>query len=149
MTIICIINYLDDFLFIQYTIERCNQLVKTFLKLCAYINLPVALEKTEWVVETMVFLGNLLDGRNMMIAIPMEKRDKAVRLLNDFADKRKSTVRDLQVLTGYLNFLSRAIFAGRTFTRRIYAKFTGCKQKKLKQFHHVHLDKEFKFDIEV
>ena len=52
------------------------------------------------------------------------------------------------MLTGYLNFLSRAIFAGRAFTHRIYAKFNGSKNK-LKQYHHVNLDQEFRFDLEV
>ena len=149
ITITCVINYLDDFLFIQYMIEKCNELIRSFLKLCAYINLPVAHEKTEWAAETVVFLGNLLDGRNLMMSIPIEKKNKAVRLLNEFADKRKSMVCNLQVLTGYLNFLSHAIFAGRAFTRRIYVKYSGTKVKKLKQYHHIALDEEFKFDLQV
>ena len=97
----------------------------------------------------MIFLGNLLDGRRHLISIPIEKKQKALRLLNDFSGKKKATVKSLQVLTGYLNFLSRAIFAGRAFTRRIYAKYTGAKHRNLKQYHHVSLDREFKFDLDV
>ena len=52
------------------------------------------------------------------------------------------------MLTGYLNFLSKAIFPGRAFTRRIYAKYSGAKAN-LKPYHHIRLDAEFKFDIEV
>lgn len=59
-----------------------------------------------------------------------------------------------QVLAGYLNFLTRAIFAGRTFTRRIYAKFSSYTdgrgiKKQLKPHHHVRLDSELRFDCEV
>ena len=66
-----------------------------------------------------------------------------------FADKKKATIKQLQILTGYLNFLSKAIFPGRAFTRRIYSKYSGANHLKLKPYHHVRLDSEFKFDIEV
>ena len=84
----------------------------------------------------------------MMISIPLDKQQKAVRLLNNFDGKRKATVKELQVLTGYLNFLSRAIFAGRAFTRRIYAKYSQAAGK-LKKYHHINLDREFRFDLDV
>ena len=116
-----LVNYLDDFLFVETTVHRCNSLVRSFLSLCEDIKLPVSLDKTEWACEKLVFLGIMLDGTNFVLAIPPEKRDRALNLLNYFRDKKKATVRQLQVLTGYLNFLTRAIFPGRAFTRRIYA----------------------------
>ena len=65
-------------------------------------------------------------------------------------------VKDLQVLTGYLNFLTKAIFAGRTFTRRMYAKYAllgnNAQNKagsKLKPFHYIKLDSEFKLDCAI
>ena len=54
----------------------------------------------------------------------------------------------LQMLTGYLNFLTRAIVAGRMFTRCMYAKFADSTGH-LKQHHHVRLDGEFKLDCEI
>ena len=146
--VFCVVNYLDDFLFIEITKARCNALIQRFLGLCEDLLLPASLEKTEWAEPLMVFLGNLLNGRNMTISIPLDKKQKALRLLNDFQGKKKSTVKQLQVLTGFLNFLSRAIFPGRAFTWRIYAKFTSASHK-LKHYNHVSLDKEFKFDLEV
>ena len=143
-----IINYLDDFLFIEITKDRCDKLMQEFLDICEKICLPISDEKTEWSSPIMTFLGNLLDGINLIIAIPLDKQQKAINLLNGFEGKKKAMVKQLQVLTGYLNFLSRAIFAGRAFTRRIYTKFTS-KTKKLKQHHHVSLDQEFRFDLEV
>ena len=84
----------------------------------------------------------------MVVSQALEKQQKAIRLLNDFQGKRKATVKQLQVLTGYLNFLTRAIFAGCTVTRRIYAKYS-LSGRNLKQCHHINLDKEFHFDIDV
>ena len=48
---------------------------------------------------------------------------------------------------GYLNFLTKVLFAGRTFTRRMYAKFAN--NDKLKKYHHVCLDAEFKLDCKI
>ena len=143
-----ITNYLDDFLFAAITKWLCDQLIREFLALCKLINIPVTEEKTEWGTTLIVFLGILLDGARLLLSIPLDKQEKALKLLNDLADKKKATVKQLQMLTGYLNFLTKAIHSGRTFTRRMYSKFTGL-NKKLKSHHHISLDKEFKFDCEI
>ena len=158
-------NYLDDFLFAAITKLICDNMIQRFLELCKEINIPVSIEKTEWGTTMLVFLGILLDGARMVLSIPIEKQEKALRLLKDLDGKRKIMVKQAQVLTGYLNFLSRAIVAGRTFTRRIYSKFahlsgdmrfslghydgpTGIK-KVLKPYHHVKIDAEMRFDCHV
>ena len=152
-------NYLDDFLFLAFKKLFCDALISQFLELCECLNLPVAVEKTEWSSPLLVFLGILLDGKNLVMSLPIEKQEKALRLLNDIMGRKKATVKQLQVLTGYLNFLTRAIFAGHTFTRRMYAKFSpkvtqGMNDKRnkvqsLKAYHHVKLDVEFKLDCAV
>ena len=151
-------NYLDDFLFYALSVLRCNFLMKQFLLIYKKVGIPVALDKTEWASEVLVFLGILLDGRSMTLSIPLEKCDRALYLLNKLADKHKATVKELQTLCGYLNFLGKVIFAGRMFTRRMYAKyssvvnankFPGAVKTKLKQYHHVRLDKEFRNDCRV
>ena len=75
--------------------------------------------------------------------------------------KKKSTVKDLQKLCRILNFLRRAIFPGRTSTKRMYSKFAGiinlgshnhlvtANQYKIKQHYHIRLDNEFKMDCNV
>ena len=146
-------NYLDDFLFVEATRWSYNHLVRIFLVICQTINLPVSHEKTEWAAQQIIFLGVLLDGARLTLSVPMEKGEKALKLLRNFGDKKKATVKELQVLTGYLNFLAKAIFPGRAFTRRMYAKYSrylgkGAKSK-LKHYHHVRLDKEFKFNCQV
>ena len=141
-------NYLDDFLFLAITKLLCNQMIEQFLLLCQEINLPVAEEKTQWADTIIIFLGILLDGSKLILSIPLEKQQKALRLLNELTGKRKITVKQLQVLCGYLNFLSKAIFSGRTFTRRIYAKYSSMSNK-LKQHHHITIDSELRFDCEI
>ena len=138
----------------------CNYLISQFLQLCEELNIPVSLEKTDWAQDLVTFLGILLDGRNFTLGIPLDKHNRAVHMLQTMIDRKKATVKDLQQLCGFLNFISKAIFPGRTFIRRMYAKFAplmgqslnGLKEKvkrKLKPFHHVRLDNEFKSDCKI
>ena len=123
-------NYLDDFLFVHTNEEACNSLVRTFLRICNRIGSPVALEKTNWASSTIVFLGILMEGDTLTLSIPNEKRVRATHLLSKLKDSNKATVKQLQSLTGFLNFLNKAIFPGRAFTRRMYSKYSEPKGKK-------------------
>ena len=147
----CSTVYLDDFLIVAGSVRDCNYLMTTLLKICQEIGVPMAHEKTEWGLQTITFLGFLLDGGQFRLSIPEEKRIRAVNLLQILIDrsKCKATVRELQQLAGFLNFLSRAIFPGRAFTRRMYSKFSGTEFMHLKQHHHVKLDLEFIQDCKV
>ena len=148
----CSTNYLDDFLFIAAMKVLCDALVGIFLDMCKRLNIPIALDKTYWGVTRLVFLGILLDGENLTLVVPWEKHVKALALLREFADKCEAKVKDLQSLCGYLNFLCRAFVPGRTFTRRMYSKYSNVLNnrtesgKYLSNFHHVRLDSEFKLD---
>ena len=85
----------------------------------------------------------MLDGEHFVLEVPEEKRQRAVNMLKFMVDAKKTKVKDMERLAGYLNFLNRAIFPGRAFTRRMYAKFTNLTTK-LKGHHHVKLDNEYK-----
>ena len=112
----CIVNYLDDFLFLATSKEECNRMVEEFTKLCKKLGVPIAEEKTELGDTRIVFLGILIDGQAHILSIPEEKRIRTINMLTLFSSKRKATVKDIQWLSGYLNFLTKAIFPGRTFT---------------------------------
>ena len=156
-------NYLDDFLFLALTIWKCNTLIQNFLDMCQSFGIPIALEKTEWANHCTIFLGMLLDWKEMVLRIPLDKRNKAIKMLKNFSTKRESTVKNLQELCGYLNFLCKAIFPGRPFLRRMYAKYSKyapipthkreLKNKyyqtsRIKQHHHMRLEGEFRMDCQ-
>ena len=94
-------NYLDDFLFLALAKFICNQMISHFLVLCNELNIPMAFEKTDWADTIIVFLSILLDGKNRTLSIPLDKQQKALALLNDLSGKKKSTIKQLQVLTRY------------------------------------------------
>ena len=150
----CITNYLDDFLFVAWLRIQVNWMMSEFLKLCWLVGCPIAIEKMEWGTTIIIFLGVLMDGEERCIAIPMEKKTKIIKQLQNAINKKKMIIKHLQSLAGSLNFLCKAIVPGRVFTRHLYAKIPGnmyClqQQKKLKHYHHVNLDKEFRDDCYV
>ena len=142
-----ITNYLDDFLFIAISIKLCNGMVQKFLIICQTIGCPISTEKTEWASPVMVFLGVLLNGKSRTLSIPIEKKNKALELLNIAIQKKMMTIKFVQKITGTLNFLNRVIVPGRAFTRGMYTKLKMVNKKtgqKLQLHHHVHL-----FDVEI
>ena len=148
-TLFALTNYLDDFLLMAFTINECNELVTVFLDVCKTINFPVALEKMFWACLRLVFLGVLLDGSLFRLCVPEEKRIHALKMIQEIVSKKKATVKQLQRLTGTLNFLCKVLHPGHTFTRHMYAKYSQPRDKRgnpLKHFHHVKIDEEFKND---
>ena len=104
--IIWVVNYLDDFLFIHWRKLMCDEAIREFLELCSWLGIKIAMEKTEWGTTKIVFLGILLDGDNLILAIPEEKRLRAINMIKFLISKRKATCKELQRLAGYLNFLT-------------------------------------------
>ena len=70
-----ITNYLDDFLFLAFLLAHCNSKIEMFINLCNDLGVPISIDKTEFVQESIVFLGILLDGKHLILAVPCEKRD--------------------------------------------------------------------------
>ena len=65
-----------------------------------------------------------MNGMTHTLSVPVEKRVKAVNLLQYALSKKKVTIHFIQKLTGTLNFMNRAIVPGRAFTRGMYRKLT-------------------------
>ena len=140
--------YLDDYMFVAEMEHTCNLMVSRFMDMCSYLGIPIAVEKTDWASTRIVFLGILILGDQLLLSIPEVKRLKALNMAKNLIQQRTATVLELQRFVGYLNFLCKAIFPGRAFTRRMYAKFYP-KQLVLKPYHHMSLDAEFKGDCEM
>ena len=66
-------NYLDDFLFLAMMQILCNFMLSEFLTLCKTLQIPVALDKTEWASTIIVFLGILLGGEFHILSVPKDK----------------------------------------------------------------------------
>ena len=117
-----VVNYLDDFLFIALLKMLCKMQLDSFMELCKSINFLVALEKTCWPTTQLVFLGLLIDIVNQIILLPIEKIERGKTMIKILQERKskKVTLKELQQLCGFLNFLGKAIVPGRAFTRRLY-----------------------------
>lgn len=138
-------NFLDDFQTAKLDRSGCNEYLRMFMQICDTINLPLSREKTCYAAREMVFLGLLINSLLQTVSLPVDKVERARRELDILIRSKKTTLNELQKLTGLLNFLCRAIVPGRAFTRRLYAKGKGV----LRPYHHLKVDKEMKADCQV
>ena len=146
-----ITNYLDDFLFVAFMMKICNFMMGIFRAICNEVRCLILEEKTEYATEIITFLGMLLSGEHFTISIPENKLNKAMYLLKLMVESKKARIKQIQQLMGLLNFFSRAIVPGCTFTRRMYDKLKtkNSRGQQLKGYHHVNLCKDFKKDCMV
>ena len=142
-----LVNYLDDYLFAALMRAWCNKQVQIFLDICKRINFPVSMEKTFWGSTSITFLGLLIDAINQIVSVPVEKIKTALSLINQVLNKRNITLKQLQKIAGFLNFLGRAVVPGRAFTRRLYLMTKGTQN--LKPHHHLRIKPEIKKDLEM
>ena len=121
-------HYLDDFIMINQKFHVCKHYMTTMQSVCKNIRAPLSEKKTEGPKQVIGFLGFILDFIRQVIQIPEEKINKATILINQMLStgeskgnsKWKVSVHQLQQLTGLLNFLCRAVPAGRPFLGRMY-----------------------------
>ena len=143
------INYLDNFFFTHLLKMMCNHQIETFIKICDSINFPVSMDKTFWATTNLSFLGLLIDTINQLICIPVDKITKAQNLIHKILLKKskKMKLHQLQELTGFLNFLGKAVVPGRAFTRRLYCIEENLSH--LKKHHHLAITAEMRLDMEM
>ena len=142
-----LINYLDDYFFVDMLELLCNNQIQQFLQICMTIRFPVALDKTFWATTRIVFLGLLIDTLAGLVSIPLNKIEKAVGLIRNFLrpGRSKVTLFEVQKLAGVLNFISTGVIPGRSFTRRLY-KLTS---KLTKSHHHMRINRVLRADLRV
>ena len=114
-----ILHLLDDFLIVSPSHDLCKQKLDLFLMLCQYLGIPMAPEKTIGPSSTISFAGIELDSVLMEARLPPDKLVKCQDLISGFLRRRKVTLREIQSLTGLLNFACTVVVPGRAFLRRL------------------------------
>ena len=135
-------HYLDDFLFVGETRERCKFSLDTFSNICKYINFPVAPDKMVNPMQRLEFLGIEMDMVKLVLRVPENKIQKALKLLNNLLARRRCKVREIQLVMGFLNFLTRAVCNACCFLTRIYDLTKG-----RLQHHHIQITSSAKKDM--
>lgn len=116
-----VIHYVDDFLFIVEPGSEAvaHEMLKGARALCIELGLPLAPEKTEGPTTSLVFLGILLDTASMTASLPAARLSELQRLIVDWGLRPRASVKELQSLTGLLNFACYVVRPGRFYLRRI------------------------------
>ena len=139
-------HYLDDFFFAgKANSNDCKKLMDTFVKICKQLGVPLADEKTVGPTTFMEYLGLTINTHNMTVQIPDAKLKDLMIQIKAIAFAKKVTLKQLQSLCGILAFCTRAIPAGRAFTRRLYMATSKAK----KPHHFIRVTKQMFDDLMV
>ena len=115
-----VIKYLDDFLFISPSFDQTLSYLSDFQSMCLQLGVPLAPNKTVLPTTNISFLGIQIDAVSRQLSIPQSKIDKYLAHLDQILKSKLTSKKDLQSLTGKLNFCSYILPAGRAFLRRTY-----------------------------
>ncbi len=117
-------HVLDDFLMVSANKPQSDVRLSCFLSLCELLGIPVVCEKTDS-RTCITFLGITLDTIKMEARLPQDKLAKCLHLVNMYRGLNKITIKQLESLTGLLNFACKVIRLGRPFLRRLYSLLEG------------------------
>jgi len=114
-----VISYMDDFLVISQTKAQCYNGFNELKSLLLNLGFQINYEKVVAPCQKLTFLGIEIDSKLRTLSLPQEKLDKLRIELCRWLTKKKATKRELQQLTGKLNWAAHVIYGGRTFLRRL------------------------------
>ena len=125
-------------------LQGCWVAYKGMQAVAADIGLPLSPEKLVPPTQCLTFLGMGIDSAQMIIIVPQDKKQDILKHLKRVFAANKVLAWDLQSLAGKLNFITKAVPQGRTFSARIYWSF-----KDFKPTWHVSVTRDLKKDLQM
>ena len=114
-----LVVYLDDFLLVEDSYEKCLLGRDILIQLLRRLGFAIAWEKIVGPSQQVVFLGVLLDSTNCTITLPADKLDQFKVLIRESFSRKRWSLKQLQQLAGKLNWASSVVRGGRVYLRRI------------------------------
>ena len=105
----------------------------------------MAPEKTEGPNQVLTFAGKDLDFLNLEVRLPTAKVDKILRAIRNLLLRKRVQLKELQSLTGLLNFACSVITPGRVFIRLLINLTIGVRRAR----HSIRLTRETKKDLRI
>lgn len=139
----CVIAYLDDFLIIESTYDRCSAALTCLIQLLRKLGFYINWNKVEGPSQRLIFLGILIDTCKLTLSLPGDKLTEFFNLLCDFKGKHRASKKQIESLIGKLNWSCQVIKGGRTFLRRLLDLKHSLKGSQ----HKVILSDEFQKDL--
>ena len=138
------IHYLDDYLMGHHQLQQCTHAFFTMQAMSNEISLPLSPEKLVPPTQCLNFLGLGIDTIGMVITVPEDKKTDIIACLQSALHAKKLRAKQLQSLAGKLNFITKAVPPGRTFSARIYWAF-----KNVQPNWHISVTKEMRKDLQM
>lgn len=139
-----IVVFLDDFLIIEHSKERCELAMTTLLRLLRKLGFSINYSKLVPPCKNLVFLGVEIDTVKMSLQLPQEKLSALKTELQYVVSRNKVTKRELQKLAGRLNWATQCIYGGAFHLRRIHDKIAVLKQP----WHRSRVNADMRADID-
>lgn len=114
-----VIAYLDDFLIVEQSADRCRLALNTLLSVLRKLGFSINWSKLVGPTTRLVFLGVVIDSVKMTLELPDDKLCEFTNLLRTYVTKRRASKAQLETLCGKLSWASQVICGGRTFLRRM------------------------------
>ena len=139
------IHYLDDYLMMAppHT-DECGSALRTCLRVCESLGVPIADHKIGGPATILTFLGIEIDTDAGVLRLPREKLVRLHGLIASWSGRKSCTKRELLSLIGQLQHACRVVRPGRTFLRRMIDLSTVAKEL----HHHIRLSTAFRSDLQ-
>ena len=139
-----VFHYLDDFVVIgPPQSETCKANLHKLQLVCSKLGVPLALEKQEGPATSLEFLGIIINTIKGELALPADKLQRLLTMVDAWLTKKVCTPRELESLIGTLHHACKVIKPGRSFLRRAIALLSVAS----KRHHHIRLNSEFRSDM--
>ena len=116
-----LLHYLDDFILVADSVEHAITQKSTLISTFHRLGVPLELSKLEGPSTCLTFLGVEVDTEAFLLCLPEDKFTKLKQELSHCTLRKTITKRELQSLTGLLQFATKVICPGRSFIRQLYA----------------------------
>ena len=114
-----LVVYLDDFLLLENSKERCLQGQSILIGLLRRLGFAIAWDKIVCPSQNVVFLGVEIDSTAGTFTLPDNKVREFRALIDTALQCKRWSLRLLQRLAGKLNWASSVVRGGRVYLRRI------------------------------
>ena len=112
---------MDDFILVAESLHLALQQKDILLAIFEKLNIPIEVSKLEGPSSCLTFLGIEVDTVSLQLRLPKDKLANLKETLSYSVQRRTISKKDLQRLTGLLQFATKVVRPGRPFLRRLYA----------------------------
>ena len=115
------LHYLDDYIIVSNSIDKALTQRDIFTSTFESLGVPLGYSKLEGPNSSLTFLGIEVDTESLQLRLPSDKLSRLKSELSRCCHRRSISKRELQSLTGLLQFASKVIRPGHPFICRLYA----------------------------